>query len=111
MPRRPTPHIKVYGTAEELSALKAKAESANLSDSSYLRAAGLNHPIRSRLDLDGIDKLVEVHGNLGRVAGLLKLWLATKRGVGAHPKAIESMMNYSRKLQKMCHEIMGGMIR
>lgn len=55
---------------------------AGLSLSTYLLAAGLNHPIRSVADLDAVADLVRVNGDLGRVAGLLKLWLAEKRGQG-----------------------------
>lgn len=47
-----------------------------MSRSGYLRALGLNTPIRSVVDLTAVADLAKVNGDLGRVARLLKLWLA-----------------------------------
>lgn len=104
-------HIKMFGTPEELAAIVGKAASVGMSRSAYLRAAGLNQPTHSALDLEAVRELAKVNGDLGRVAGLLKLWLATKKGEGARPKDVERMMNEFRELQKMSHQIMGRMIR
>ncbi|WP_441768130.1 plasmid mobilization protein [Klebsiella pneumoniae] len=59
--------------------------SKGLSCSASLRAVGLNRQIWSRADLEAVCVLVKLNGNLGRVAGLLKLWLLPRRGEGAHP--------------------------
>ncbi|MCV5003580.1 CopG family transcriptional regulator, partial [Escherichia coli] len=83
-----------------------RAAQAGLSLSAYLLAAGLNHPIRSVLDLRAVAELGKVNGDLGRVAGLLKLWLAEKRGQGARPVDVEAMMNEFRALQTELHAIM-----
>jgi len=45
----------------------------------------LNEPIRSVVDLRAVAGLGKVNGDLGRVAGLLELWLADKRGEGRMP--------------------------
>jgi hypothetical protein len=103
--------IKVWVNPEERAAIAALAASSNLSLSAYLRAAGLNHPVRSILDIQAVNELAKVNGDLGRVAGLLKLWLAEKRGIGARPLDVERMMNDFRKLQKQSHEIMGRVSR
>src|SRR4051794_8763176 len=104
-------HIKVFVTNDERAAIAALAESANLSLSAYLRAAGLGQQIRSVLDVHAVAELAKVNGDLGRVAGLLKLWLAEQRGLGARPREVEQMMNDFRKLQKQSHEIMGRITR
>ena len=103
--------IRVWITPEERADIAALAASANLSLSAYLRAAGLNQQIRSVLDIQAVAELAKVNGDLGRVAGLLKLWLSEQRGLGARPREVERMMNDFRKLQKQSHEIMGGMMR
>lgn len=103
--------IKVFVTKEERAEIARLAASANLSLSAYLRAAGLNKQIRSVLDVQAVTELSKVNGDLGRVAGLLKLWLAEKRGQGAHAREVEGMMKEFRKLQKQSHEIMGRMLR
>lgn len=59
--------IKVFVTEEERTAIAAKAASANLSLSAYLRAAGLNHPVRSMMDIKTITELSKMHGKLREV--------------------------------------------
>ncbi len=59
----------------------------------------LNSPIRSVVDLKAVADLAKVDGDLGRVGGLLKLWLAEKRGQGASPVEVEGMMIEFRELQ------------
>lgn len=108
---RPRSTIKVFVTPEERASIADLAKSANLSLSAYLRAAGLHQQIRSVLDVQAVTELSKVNGDLGRVAGLLKLWLATKKGEGAHSRDVELMMKEFRKLQKQSHEIMGRMMR
>lgn len=108
---RPRSEIKVFVTPEERTQIKALAASANLSLSAYLRAAGLNKDVRSVLDVKAVEEMAKVNGDLGRVAGLLKLWLATKKGEGTHPRQVEQMMKEFRELQKKSHEIMGRMVR
>lgn len=103
--------IKVWVTEAERAQIIGKAISANLSLSAYLRTAGLNHPIRSILDVQAVTELAKVNGDLGRVAGMLKIWLATKKGEGSHPQDIERMMKEFRELQKKSHEIMGRVMR
>jgi len=103
--------IKVFVTDEERSEILRLAQSANLSQSAYLRAAGLNRQVRSIIDMKAVEELAKVNGDLGRVAGLLKLWLATKRGEGADPKDVERMMDDFRRLQHKILELMGGVMR
>jgi len=99
-------HIKVWVTPEEKTSIAKAAASAGMKDSAFLRALGLNVPVRSVLDLDAIADMVKVNGDLGRVAGLLKLWLSEKRGQGATPIAVEGMMNDFRELQARMRDLM-----
>jgi hypothetical protein len=98
-PRRELPPIKVWVSAEERAAIQERADQTGLSLSAYLLAVGMNTPIRSVVDLAAVADLAKVNGDLGRVAGLLKFWLAEKRGQGARPIDVETMMNDFRKLQ------------
>lgn len=108
-PRRE--RIEVWVTPDENAELADRAAQGGLSLSAYLRAAGMNHPIRSVLDLRAVAELGKVNGDLGRVAGLLKLRLAEKRGQGARPVDVEAMMNDFRALQTESHGIMGRAVR
>lgn len=103
--------IEVWVTPEEQAEIADRAAATGLSLSGYLRAAGLNHPVRSVLDLQAVAQLGKVNGDLGRVAGLLKLWLAEKRGQGARPADVEAMMLDFRQLQTELHGIMGRAVK
>ena len=103
--------IKVWVTEAEHAQILRLAASANLSLSAYLRAAGLNQRVRSIIDIEAVNELAKVNGDLGRVAGLLKLWLATKRGEGADPKHVEKTMDDFRTLQTRILNIMGSVMR
>lgn len=103
--------VYVWVGSDEKAEISARAAAAGLSDSGYLRALGLNHPIRSAVDLDAVADLSKVNGDLGRVAGLLKLWLAERRGVGAPATDVEAMMREFRRLQREVLEIMGRIVR
>ena len=92
-PRRGKP-IEVWVTDEEKATITERAEEAGMSRSGYLRALGLNTPIRSVVDLAAVVDLAKVNGDLGRVAGLLKLWLLEKRGQGADAIDVELMMEF-----------------
>lgn len=108
-PRRE--RIEVWVTTDEKAELVQRAAMAGLSQSAYMLAAGMNHPIRSVLDLRAVGELGKVNGDLGRVAGLLKLWLAEKRGQGARPTDVEAMMRDFRKLQDELTGIMSRAVR
>nr|WP_256595395.1 CopG family transcriptional regulator [Pseudomonas sp. LG1E9] len=81
-------------TDEEKATITERAEEAGMSRSGYLRALGLNTPIRSVVDLAAVVDLAKVNGDLGRFAGLLKLWLLEKRGQGADAIDVELMMEF-----------------
>lgn len=103
--------IEVWVTPDERAEIAERADQSGLSLSAYLRAAGLNHPVRSVYDLKAAAEIGRVNGDLGRVAGLLKLWLAEKRGQGAHPMDVESMMFRFRELQTELATIMRAALK
>ncbi|MNF18558.1 hypothetical protein D3C80_2227120 [compost metagenome] len=58
----------------------------------------MNTPIRSVVDLTAVADLAKVNGDLGRVAGLLKLWLSENRSQGANAVDVELVMMEFREL-------------
>lgn len=99
--------IEVWVTPDERAEIADRAAQSGLSLSAYLRAAGLNHRVRSVYDLDAVADLVKVNGDLGRVAGLLKLWLAEKPGQGARRLDVDRMMSDFRTLQAEVSALIG----
>ena len=41
----------------------------------YLREVGLGHTFKGVLDYEQVRELAKINGDLGRIGGLLKLWL------------------------------------
>ncbi|SEM30799.1 plasmid mobilization protein [Acinetobacter sp. DSM 11652] len=109
--RRRGKPIEVWVTDDEKEEIRERAKNAGLSMSGYLRALGLNQPIKSKVDLLAVSDLAKVNGDLGRVAGLLKLWLAEKRGQGARPFEVESMMKDFRAIQQEMLKLMSQVIK
>jgi hypothetical protein len=109
--RRRGKPIEVWVTDEEKATITARSKEAGMARSAYLRALGLNTPVRSVVDLIAVADLAKVSGDLGRVAGLLKLWLAEKRGQGANVIDVESVMVEFRELQASVREKMGLIVK
>lgn len=97
--RRRQPPIKVWLTQNERAEVAERAAQTGMSLSAYLRAAGLNHEIKSIADADAVANMLKVSADLGRVAGLLKLWLAEKRGIGAPAFDVDRLIFQFRQLQ------------
>ena len=68
-------HLRVPVLPEEEEAIKENARTAGLSIAAYLRNVGLGYQPKSVLDLNAIDELAKVNADLGRLGGLLKMWL------------------------------------
>jgi hypothetical protein len=109
--RRRGKPIEVWVTEEEKAAISARAEEAGMARSAYLRALGLNTPVKSVVDLGAVSDLAKVNGDLGRVAGLLKLWLAERRGEGVGAIEVESVMMEFRRLQVEVGMKMGAIVK
>ena len=67
--------FKVYCLPEERALIQKNADSAGMSVTRYLREVGLGYKIKGVLDYRAVGDLVRVNGDLGRLGGLLKLWL------------------------------------
>ncbi len=73
--------IKVYCFPDERQTIEQQAHSTGLSKSSYLLHVGMGYPIRSIVDHHQVEELVKINGDLGRLGGLLKLWLSNGKAV------------------------------
>lgn len=73
--RKNSPPIKVYCLPEEKQQIEKKAEAAGLSTSSYLLNVGMGYQVTGIMDYQRVRELAHINGDLGRLGGLLKLWL------------------------------------
>lgn len=67
--------IKVYCLPEEREEIERLARSSGHSASTYLRLVGQGYRVTGVTDFENVRALVRVNGDLGRLGGLLKLWL------------------------------------
>lgn len=71
--------IQVRVSEEELELISANAAGAKLTNAEFLRRLGQGHTPKSKVDLGLVRDLCSVAGDLGRLGGLLKVWLSEKR--------------------------------
>lgn len=73
--RKNTPPVKVYCLPDERAQLQANARAARKTLSTYLLNVGLGYRVRGVLDGRRVEELLRINADLGRLGGLLKLWL------------------------------------
>ena len=67
--------IRVYVTDEEDDAITKKAEQTKLSKSEFCKNVCLGMPVVSKTDAKAVHELLRTRADLGRLGGLLKMWL------------------------------------
>lgn len=92
--------VEVWLTADEKGVVVGRANAGGLSLSAYLRAAGLNHPIRATVNTEAVARLAKVTADIGRLGGLLKLWLAERRDYGAPAVRVSQVLDDINRLQQ-----------
>ncbi len=94
-PRKPrdplAQSIRFRVAAADRTTIEARAAAVGMGVSAYVRAAALNHPIRAIADQDAILDLTRFQADLGRLGGLLKLWLAERRGEGLPASQVDAL--------------------
>ncbi len=106
--------LKTFVSPEERLAIESKAQAAGLTVSSYLRNAALSRPISSTADQQAFLGLLKVNADLGRLGGLLKLWLSTKAGHGARAVDVRRLLHEIEETQtgmKVLIDAAAGAIR
>jgi len=77
--RRYLKHLRVPVRDEEEMQIKKQAANCGISVSSYLRTLGMGYEPKSITDNEKVQELAKINGDLGRLGGLLKLWLSDDR--------------------------------
>lgn len=74
--RRRVRRLKVPVFPEEETLIKEQAGLVGMTVAAYLRAVGQGYQPRAIVERDRIHDMLRVNGDLGRLGGLLKLWLS-----------------------------------
>lgn len=80
-------------TPTERAHIQANAKKAGLSVAAYLRQLGMGYEVRSVLDHAHVLEVTRARGDLGRIGGLLKLWLSEREGEGAPAADVRDVLN------------------
>lgn len=113
--RKGCPPIYVYCLPDEKTQIEAMAKATGHSASSYLRTVGQGYPVHSILDFERVQELAKVNGDLGRLGGLLKLWLTDDAklaafGMAQMSKTIVGVLEEIRTNQAAIREVMAQVV-
>lgn len=74
--RKNSPPIKVYCLPEERATIEQNARESGLSTGAYLRVIGQGYKVVGIVDNERVVEMARINADLGRLGGLLKMWLA-----------------------------------
>lgn len=105
--RKSSPPVKVYCLPDERAQLENLAAAAGKSLSSYLLNVGLGYRLRGIVDNKRVEDLARINGDLGRLGGLLKLWLTNDPRTEQFGEAtIRALLSKIEDTQVKMHEVM-----
>jgi hypothetical protein len=105
--RKSSTPIKVYCLPEEKAQITENAKAAGLSLSTFLLRVGAGFEARTVLDYQRIEELARINGDLGRLGGLLKLWLTNdERLRGVRAEELRALLSRIERNQEAMRTIM-----
>ncbi len=107
-PKRPGP-LKVVVSSADRAQIIERANACDLSVSAYLRMLGLGFEPKSMLDTQAISNLLKALADLGRLGGLLKLWLSERPGQGASTIDVRRLLRQIEAHQMQLKGIIEGL--
>jgi len=103
--------LRVPVLPAEEKMIKKAAVSAGLPTAAYLRSVGLGYQIKSVLDNQRVEQLARINGDLGRLGGLLKLWLSNDPRTREFGKStIFAVLSKIEDTQEQMHDIMRSVV-
>ncbi|WP_442864037.1 conjugal transfer transcriptional regulator TraJ [Bartonella sp. F02] len=79
MIRKRQQHLRVPVFPEGKEVIERQARQAGVSVARYLRDVGQGYRITGVVDYEQVRELARINGDLGRLGGLLKLWLTNDK--------------------------------
>jgi hypothetical protein len=110
-PTRKARQLRVPVLPDEEAAIKRMAASAGLPVAAYLRNVGLGYQVRGILDNKRVEELARINGDLGRLGGLLKLWLTDDpRTARFGESTIRALLSKIEDTQDNMHQVMQSVV-
>ena len=103
--------LRVPVLPHEEATIKQMAASVGLPVAAYLRSVGLGYQVRGILDNKRVEELARINGDLGRLGGLLKLWLTDDPRTAQFGEAtIRALLSKIEDTQQQMHEVMRAVV-
>jgi hypothetical protein len=100
-------HLRVPVLPHEEAEIKHNAAASGSSIAAYLRNVGMGYQVRGILDHRRVEELARINGDLGRLGGLLKLWLTDDARTRAFGEAtIRALLSKIEDTQARMQEVM-----
>ena len=110
-PTRKNRQLRVPVLPDEEAAIKKMAASTGLPVAAYLRNVGLGYQVRGILDNKRVEELARINGDLGRLGGLLKLWLTDDPRTALFGEStIRALLSKIEDTQDKMHEVMRAVV-
>lgn len=108
--------LRVPVLPEEAAVIEEQAGRVGMTVAGYLRAVGQGYEPRAVVDRDQVDAMLRVNGDLGRLGGLLKLWLTDDAKLGAFDsgqvrQAVMAALRRIEENQSELRQVIGRALR
>jgi hypothetical protein len=110
-PTRKQCHLRVPVLPEEKELITRQAQAANLPVAAYLRTIGMGYEVRGVLDHRRVEELIRINGDLGRLGGLLKLWLTNDERTAAFGEStVRALLGKIEATQSALHGVIRDVV-
>ncbi|EHT8580993.1 conjugal transfer transcriptional regulator TraJ [Salmonella enterica] len=100
-------HLRVPVLPEEEAIIRKNADAAGLSTAAFLRKVGMGYEVDAWVDIEQVKELSRVNGDLGRLGGLLKMWLSNDvRTQNFSPALINTLLTKIESTQEELRAVM-----
>jgi len=105
-------HLRVPVSKKEKAAIEANAKQAGISVAKYLREVGMGYEIKGIMDYQAVRELIRVNADLGRLGGLLKMWLSDDKRVAEFtPFTIEVLLKKIEETREEMQNIVKNVVK
>jgi hypothetical protein len=110
-PTRKDRQLRVPVLPGEEKEIKRLAAATGLPVAAYLRNVGLGYRVRGILDNKRVEELARINADLGRLGGLLKLWLTDDPRTATFGEAtMRAVLARIEETQIEMHEVMRAVV-
>jgi len=103
-----TKHIDVRMSESEYEQIALNAKMTGLNNAAYLRALGMNYPLKSVVDQLALKELIKSQNELGELREVCKLWLEKESTLKESKMAllIDNLIRNERELIEIAKKLL-----